>query len=39
MEVPLKMILTAFSETASLNDFVSDKKKKKSLQKLFLAKP
>lgn len=27
MEVPLKMILTAFSETASLNDFVSDKKK------------
>lgn len=33
MEVPLKMILTAFSETASLNDFVSDKKKK-SLQKL-----
>lgn len=24
MEVPLKMILTAFSETASLNDFVMD---------------
>lgn len=37
MEVPLKMILTAFSETASLNDFVSDKKKK--VCKNFLAKP
>lgn len=36
MEVPLKMILTAFSETASLNGFVSDPK---ILQKLFLAKP
>lgn len=36
MEVPLKMILTAFSETASLNEFVSNSK---ILQKLFLAKP
>lgn len=35
MEVPLKMILTAFSETASLNDFVSDKKKKKVCKNSF----
>ena len=37
MKVPLKTILTAFSETASLNEFVSDPKN--SAKTLFLAKP